>query len=245
MIKPRHISDAEWQRRSDLAAAYQLFELFGFSDLVWTHLSARVPDEPGHFLLNREGLMFDEVTASNLVKIDIDGQAVDGGRANPAAFTIHSAIYRADNAFECAMHLHSRAVNAVSTLEDGLLAIHQFSLEVGEVAYHDYEGFALDPAERERLIDDLGDRRLMLLRNHGMLTLGDTVAEAFKNAYYLEKACQTQLDAMATGARLRVIPDDISRRSRQLAATWGEPGALEWQALLRLLERRGIDAHQR
>ncbi|RTR06501.1 class II aldolase/adducin family protein [Halomonas nitroreducens] len=245
MRHPLNCSDAEWQQRVELAAAYQLCDHFGFSDLVWTHLSARVPGEPGRFLLNPEGLMFDEITASNLVKIDIEGHAVDGGRANPAAFTIHSAVYRARADHACAMHLHSRAANAVSTLAEGLLPVHQFCLEIGEVAYHDYEGFALDHAERERLAADLGDKHLMILRNHGMLGVGHDVASTFKRIYYLEKACETQLDALSMGRQLTLIPDDICRKARAQAAAWGDPGALEWQALLRLLARKGIDAHLR
>ena len=245
MSNPLNCSEAEWKQRVDLAAAFQLCHHFGFTDLIWTHLSARVPGEQVHFLLNPEGYMFDEVTASNLVKIDIDGHAVDGGDVNPAAFTIHSAVYRANVSYDCAMHLHAHAGCAVAALQEGLLPLNQFVYAVGGVSYHDYEGFALNHEERERLINDLGENQAMILRNHGTFTVGKTVADAFVRIYYLEKACQIQLDAMATQRELVIPSRELSDKAQSQIQSWGESGSHEWPALLRLLERQGIDAHLR
>lgn len=242
---PLGCSDAEWQTRCDLAAAFQLCHYYNFSDLVWTHLSARVPGEKGVFLLNPSGHFFDEVTASNLVKIDIDGNSLDGRKVNPAAFTIHSAVYRVDSSYNCAIHLHGQHGGAISALKEGLQPIHNFYFAIGEVSYHDYEGFALRDDERERLIENLGSNKAMILRNHGTLTVGDTVAAAFVRAYYIEKLSEMQIAAMSTGRELVLIPENICQEDKEAIKRFGEPGANEWPALLRLLKRNGIDAHLR
>lgn len=236
-------SDLEWNTRVDLAAAFQLCHHFGFADLIWTHLSARVPDEEGTFLLNPAGYMFDEITASNLVKVDLNGNAVDGGTVNPAAFTIHSSVYSVESKYNCAMHLHAQAGCAVAALKEGLLPLNQFSYAIGDVSYHDYEGFALNLEERERLIQDLGDNQVMILRNHGTLSVGKTIAEAFIRIYYLEKACQVQLDASKTGSELIMPTKTVSNIAKKQNDSWGEKGTHEWPALLRLLTRNGINSH--
>ncbi|MBT5189887.1 MAG: class II aldolase/adducin family protein [Proteobacteria bacterium] len=242
---PRGCDDAEWQVRCDLAAAFQLCHHFDFCDLVWTHLSARVPGEKEVFLLNPSGCLFDEVTASNLIKVDIDGHALDGQQVNPAAFMIHSAVYRADDRYNCTVHLHGQHGGAISALREGLQPVHNFYFAIGDVAYHDYEGFAFRDDERDRLIANLGDCKAMILRNHGTLTVGETVAAAFVRAYYIEKLSEIQIAAMSSGRELILIPDKICREDKEAIKRFGEPGANEWQGLLRLLLRQGIDSHLR
>ena len=235
------VSAEEWQTRVDLAAAYRLVAHFGWSDLVFTHLTAKVPGPAHHFLINPYGLMFDEITPSSLVKIDIDGNKVMDSPypTNPAGFLIHSAIHAArDDAF-CVMHTHSINGVAVSAQEGGLLPLSQQSIFVlGSLAYHDYEGVALLDDERPRLVADLGDTYAMILRNHGLLTCGRSVAEAFTIMFYLQKACEAQIAAMSSGAELAMVPPDVAEHAAQQFERGGEKSASRpWQALLRTLDR--------
>ncbi|MEX3638529.1 class II aldolase/adducin family protein [Paraburkholderia sp. BR14320] len=234
-------SEAEQQTRIDLAAAYRLAALNGWDDLIYTHISASVPGEPGHFLINPFGLAFDEVCASNLVKIDIAGNIVGASEhpVNATGFALHAAVHAArDDAF-CVMHLHNTAGVAVSAQPEGLLPASQHALRFyGQLAYHDYEGLAFTPAEGERLVAHLADHHAMLLRNHGTLTLGRTVAEAYVLMATLLKACEIQIQAQTCGAPL-VVPSDAvaARTAEQLCDGSAIEGALEWPALLRKLDR--------
>ncbi|MFP4892640.1 class II aldolase/adducin family protein [Paraburkholderia sp. EG304] len=234
-------SQAEQQTRIDLAAAYRLAALNGWDDLIYTHISAIVPGEPGHFLINPFGLAFDEVCASNLVKIDIAGNIVGASEhpVNATGFALHAAVHAArDDAF-CVMHLHNTAGVAVSAQPQGLLPASQHALRFyGQLAYHDYEGLAFTPAEGERLVAHLADHHAMLLRNHGTLTLGRTVAEAYVLMATLLKACEIQIQAQTCGAPL-VVPSDAvaARTAEQLYDGGAIEGALEWPALLRKLDR--------
>jgi ribulose-5-phosphate 4-epimerase/fuculose-1-phosphate aldolase len=240
------VSEEEWQVRCDLAAAYQLAALHKWTDLIYTHFSARVPGSE-HLLINPYGLMFDEITASTLVKIDKDGNPVDdptGLGVNYAGFVIHGCVHEARPEINCVIHTHTRAGVAVSAQQHGLLPISQHSLRVyGMLTYHDYEGIALELDERSRLARDLGPTsKAMILRNHGLLALGDTVAEAFQLAYYLDTACQIQVDALANGNSdvVRISEQTAQKGFLQFGGTGGCELDREWPALLRLLDRKGI-----
>src|ERR1700704_2540262 len=227
------VSAEEWQTRVDLAAAYRLVALYGWDDLIFTHLSARVSGTEHHFLLNPYGMMFDEVTASNLVKVDLEGKIVMETPyfINPAGFTIHSAVHAAREDAVCVMHLHTDYGIAVSAQKDGLLPISQQSMfALASLAYHDYEGLALDEAEKPRLVADLGEKHFLILRNHGLLTIGRTAAEAFLGMFLLERACKIQILAQAGGGELVEIPDPIiGRVGTQLSAVMvGQGSALTW-----------------
>ena len=216
------VSKEEWQTRVDLAACYQLGAIYKWTDLIYTHFSARVPGTED-FLLNPYGLMFDEITASNLVKVDWDGKVLDdplGMGVNEAGFVIHSCMHRARPEINCVIHTHTRAGVAVSAMKCGLLPISQHAMRVQrQCTYHDYEGIALDMSERERMAASLGKRsKVMILRNHGLLTLGATVREAFELMYYLDCACQIQIDAMAAGL------ENVQLMSDSAAATAGFQG---------------------
>ncbi len=232
----------EHEVRVALAACYRLIAHFGMDDLVYTHISARVPGRPDHFLINPYGLMFHEITASSLVEIDHEGDIVEdtGYPVNKAGFVIHSAIHAVRPEVNCVLHTHTRAGIAVSCLEEGLLHINQHSaMFYGCVAYHDYEGIALDLDERTRLERDLGDKPVMILRNHGLLTVGRTVPEAFSLRYYLEQSCRIQIDLMATGGRLNRLSDNVCQHTAQQFAESPVPrGEREWPALLRLLDAK-------
>ncbi len=238
------VSEEEWQTRVDLAACYRLAAMHGWTDLIYTHISARVPGTDDHFLLNPFGFMFEEVTASSLVKLDTEGGIVMPSpyAVNAAGFTIHSAVHEARHDMACVMHTHTVSGMAVSAQEDGLLPLAQTSLVFhGALSYHDYEGIALDLDERERLVADLGENTAMILRNHGLLTCGRSVAEAFMTMYMLEKACELQLAAQA-GGTLRLIPEEVcthTARQFQRDPDAGGDGhvALTWAALLRQLDR--------
>lgn len=237
----RDVSAQEWERRVDLAACYRLVARFGWDDLIFTHISARVPGPGHHFLINPYGLMFDEITASSLVKVDLEGHKVFDSPfdINPAGFVIHSAIHAARDDAACVLHVHSVNGVAVSAQEEGLLPLSQHSMAVlPSLAYHDYEGVALEEDEKPRLVRDLGDKRFLILRNHGLLTVGRTVAEAFVGMYFLEASCMMQVRAQAGGAKLRRIPQHIvDNAPRQFAAvTRGAGGNLAWPALLRRLD---------
>jgi ribulose-5-phosphate 4-epimerase/fuculose-1-phosphate aldolase len=235
------LSDAEQQTRIDLAAAYRLAALNGWDDLIYTHISASVPGEPGHFLINPFGLGFDEVCASNLVKIDIAGNIVGASEhpVNATGFALHAAVHAARADAFCVMHLHNTAGVAVSAQPAGLQPASQHALRFyGQLAYHDYEGLAFTPAEGERLVAHLADKPAMLLRNHGTLTVGRTVAEAHVLMATLIKACEIQLQAQACGAQL-IVPDAAvaARTAQQLFDGGAVEGGLEWPVLLRKLDR--------
>ncbi len=237
---------AEWQMRIDLAACYRLADMFGFSDIIWNHITAKVP-ESEHFLINRFGLRHDEITASNLVTIDLDGTVVDSGSAtgdddiNVTGFVIHSAIHAARPDLHCVMHSHSEAGLAVSVLKDGLITMIQDGMPFHkQVAYHDYEGLSTDVAERERLAASLGDGRVMILRNHGLLTCGATVGEAFMLMYYLERACKVQMQVLASGQEYQLVSDELCRAAAGQYELFPH-GKYEWPALLRMLDTRAPD----
>jgi ribulose-5-phosphate 4-epimerase/fuculose-1-phosphate aldolase len=235
-------SAGEREMRIALAACYRLIAHFGMDDLVFTHISARVPGQPHHFLINPYGLMFHEITASSLVKIDDDGNIVEdtGYPVNKAGFVIHSAVHRARPEVSCVLHTHTRAGIAVSCLADGFMHINQASLMFyNRLAYHDYEGIALDLDERSRLVRDLGDKPAMILRNHGLLTAGRTVPEAFSRMYYLEQCCRIQIDLMASGGKVNRLSDNVCQHAAEQFATSPVPcGEREWPALLRLLDAK-------
>lgn len=236
------VTEAEWQARVHLAAAYRLVALYGWDDLIFTHISARVPGPEHHFLLNAYGMMFDEVTASSLVKIDPSGNKVLESPyfINPAGFTIHSAVHAAREDALCVMHLHTDYGIAVSAQKDGLLPISQQSMfPLASLSYHDYEGLALNEDEKPRLVSDLGDKNYMILRNHGLLTIGKTAAEAFLSMYILERACRIQILAQSGGVELhRVAEPIIDLTAKQMSAvTVGQGAELTWPGLLRKLDR--------
>jgi ribulose-5-phosphate 4-epimerase/fuculose-1-phosphate aldolase len=240
--------DAERQVRVDLAAAYRLVALHGMDDSIYTHISARVPGTEDQFLINPYGMLFRDITASSLVKIDLQGRILQGTEypVNPAGFTIHSAVHSARHDAHCVLHTHTVAGVAVSSLAGGLQPCNQWALQFHQrVAYHDFEGIALDHEERERLVADLGPTlRAMILRNHGLLTLGRNVAEAFILMHNLERACRVQLAIQASGQPEYPVAEAIRERTaRQYEAGDSaplpgdpDPNALEWRALLRRLE---------
>ncbi|WP_033296197.1 class II aldolase/adducin family protein [Amycolatopsis jejuensis] len=242
----------EARLRRELAAVYRLVAHFRMTDLIFTHISARLPGPDHHFLINPYGLLFEEITASNLVKIDLSGQPVGESEypVNPAGFVIHSAIHAARADAHCVLHTHTRAGCAVAAQKDGLLPVNQISMEFHDrVGYHDYEGVALNLDEQERLVEDLGAHPAMILRNHGLLTVGRTPAEAFLRMYYLERACEIQVSAQAGGMAL-VLPDPkvAELTARQLTGTDTasdfhdeDAYAMAWAALLRLLDRIAPD----
>ncbi|EJL87899.1 ribulose-5-phosphate 4-epimerase-like epimerase or aldolase [Herbaspirillum sp. CF444] len=238
--KPAHISHAEWQTRVDLAACYRLCALQSWDDVIYTHISAAVPDEPGHFLLNPFGLRFDEICASNLVKIDQHGKIVGTSayRINVSGFAIHGAVHAVRPDANCVMHLHNDHAVAVSAQPQGLLPLSQHALRFYEqIACHDYEGLALTPGEQTRLIERLGDYPALLLRNHGSLICGRTIAEAYVLMDTLDKACRIQLLAQAGGQPLQTPAADVCRKTHQQLLGDGSPeGLLEWPALLRKLD---------
>lgn len=244
------ITDEEWDIRVQLAATYRLVAHYGWDDLVFTHLSARVPGPEHHFLINPYGLTFDEMTASSLVKIDLKGNTVlpTSYPVNTAGFTIHSAMHAHAEDANCVIHTHSDDGVAVSAQMDGLMPLSQTAMAIcDDIAYHDYEGIALDLDERERLLADMGDKHFMILRNHGLLTVGRTCNEAFLRLYYLERACTYQIKALSTGHdRLNIpnqgVPEHTADQGR--AGFDGRFRTVTWPALLRILERNnpGYDA---
>ncbi|WP_144183000.1 class II aldolase/adducin family protein [Elioraea rosea] len=240
--QPNH-APSERDLREDLAAAYRLIARFGMDDLIYTHLSARLPGagEP-RFLINPYGMMFSEITASSLVVVDVEGNAVGEQiwPVNPAGFVIHSAIHMGREDAHCVMHTHTLAGMAVAATEDGILPLNQMSMEFyGRVAVHEYEGIAADDnlSERGRLVRDLGSLNCALLRNHGLLTVGATVAEAFYYMYYLEQACRIQLAATSMGRTLSIPPVDVIERARDQFSGGTSKGWRPWAALRRMLDR--------
>jgi ribulose-5-phosphate 4-epimerase/fuculose-1-phosphate aldolase len=236
------VSEGEWQARVDLAAAYRLVALYGWDDLIFTHLSARVPGPEHHFLLNPYGMLFEEVTASSLVKVDLDGKKVGESPyyVNPAGFTIHSAVHAAREDALCVMHLHTNYGIAVSAQKNGLLPLSQQAMfALASMSYHDYEGVALDEEEKPRLVADLGNKVFMILRNHGLLTVGKTPADAFLAMFTLQRACEIQVLAQSGGGELLPVPMPVLIKvAKQLqAVTVGLGGQLAWPGLLRKLDR--------
>jgi len=236
------ITEAEWDMRVNLAAAYCLVALHGWDDLAFTHISARVPGQEDHFLINPYGMMFEEITASSLVKIDINGNIVleSPFPVTPAGFVNHSAIHAARANAKCVLHTHSLNGIAVSAQKDGVLPISQQSAYVlSSLGYHDYEGFALNDDEKPRLVRDLGDNLFLMLRNHGLLTVGETVADAFVNMYFFETVCTIQVRAQGGSGLVRIDPAIIEGANEQVkkATTGVGPGAINWPGLLRKLDR--------
>ena len=242
------LSDAEHMVREDLAAAYRLVALYGMDDSIYTHISARVPGQDGQFLINPFGMLFRDITASSLVKIDMDGRILDDSPhdVNPAGFTIHSAVHAARHDAACVLHTHTVAGVAVSSLASGLQPCNQWALQFyNRVAYHAFEGIALDLAERDRLVTDLGPTaRALILRNHGLVTLGRTVAEAFILMHNLDRACKVQLAIQASGQPVHPVPHDVAERtalqyesgSNKRLPGQPDPNAREWQGFLKRLE---------
>ena len=245
-------NDPAWSLRVDLALCYRVVAHYGLTDLIYTHISARVPGTEDRFLLNRMGIGFDEMTAADLVEVGCAAPPEDApgpeetlggtteGRVNRAGHTIHSAILMARPDVGCALHLHTRAGMAVAALEQGLMPLNQISMQFYDrIAYHDYEGIALDLDERERLIASLGGKNAMILRNHGLITTGRNVAEAFTRAYYLEKACEIQMDTLAMGRELRLPPPEVCEHAAQQFDGFYEAGSCElsWAANRRLIDR--------
>lgn len=244
------MSGKEWQTRLDLAACYRLVAQAGWTDLIYTHISARVPDSDDHYLLNPFGLTFDEITASSLVKVDLDGNKVDASeaRVHKAGFVIHSAVHAMREDANCVLHLHTPAGMAVSAMKCGLLPLSQHAmLFTGRVGYHESEGLALDVSERERLARDLSDHCILILRNHGTLVVGATIPEAFSMMWHLEQACKVQVAAAGSGLELNQPPPGIPEAVAHAGFNRGHlpqypegrspMGWLEWPALLRRLDR--------
>jgi ribulose-5-phosphate 4-epimerase/fuculose-1-phosphate aldolase len=250
-VRPEALKDQTRQTRIDLAAAYRLIHRLGLDDSIYTHISVRLPGRHDRFLINPYGMRFEEVTASNLVAVDIDGNIVDdplGLGINPAGFTIHSAVHTARPDVTCVLHTHTVAGVAVSSQKQGLLPLNQWSVQFTDrLAYHDFEGIALDLDERARLVADLGDKFVLILRNHGMLTCGRSVGEAFKLMHNLERSCRAQLAIQAAGAEISPVSADIARKTAEQYATFydrieagGQPDS-EWAAFKRMLERTDPD----
>jgi ribulose-5-phosphate 4-epimerase/fuculose-1-phosphate aldolase len=239
-------SPEEWKTRIDLAACYRLVAIYGMSDMMANHISARVPGEDNAFLINAYGMLYEEITASSLIKIDIDGNILarpDFGDLdygiNKAGYVIHGAVHRARHDAMCVIHTHTWAGMAVAALECGLLPMTQTSMRFLKIGYHDYEGVVLDSNEEESLLRDLGQGEALILRNHGLLTVGKTIGEAFNWMHRLELACRSQLAAMATGAKLNAVPAAVMQQTymNYQPQTRRPYGVMEWPALLRKLDR--------
>ncbi len=234
------ISDNEWKTRLELAAAYHLAGKFGWTDLIYTHFTARIPDEPDCFLINPFGLHFHEVTPTNLIKVSFDGEILSDTNhdINPASMVVHGATHAARPDIACVIHLHTINGIAVSSVKDGLLPISQHALHLfGDIAYHDYEGIAMREDEKITIVRDLGEKKVMLLRNHGTLTAGTSIPEAFMLMYMLEKAAEIQIKTLAQGLPLCTIPTEVCMRAYEQALSKREVHLkLEWSALLRLLD---------
>src|SRR4051812_46907036 len=242
---------AEWETRVDLAACYRLVDFYGMTDLHLNHISARVPGSDNHFLINPFGMMYEEITASALIKIDVEGNIISNPNSeygiNLAGYVIHGAIHSVRHDVQCVLHTHTNAGMAVSTLKCGLLPLTQTAMRWGKIAYHDFEGVVVDKDEQKRLVRNLGDCEVMILRNHGLLACGKTIGQAFNNIYRLERACQTQLLAMACNSDLNFPSPDVIAKSNAQLTVMPSPdvrgkrqahGSLEWPALKRMLDRR-------
>ena len=239
MARLTTITDEEWQNRVDLAACYHLADHFSMSDIIWNHITAKTCSQKDTFLINKFGLRYDEVTASNLLEIDLDGNIINGmGEINETGYVIHGAIHKNRKDIYCVMHTHSRAGLAVSCFEEGLKPMIQDSaIFYNRVSYHEWEGMSTDSEECDRLSKSLGANKVMILRNHGLLTCGENIAEAFMLMYYLDRACKTQLDAESTGEKLIIPSNNIMEYA---AGQYDDPrfklGIHEWPALIRLLD---------
>ena len=240
------VSPQEWEARVNLAACYRLIDLYGMSDMMANHISCRVPGEDGAFLINAYGMGYDEITASSLIKIDVKGNILlkpDFGDlnygVNRAGFVIHGAIHEAAHHLDCVIHTHTWAGMAVSSLECGLLPMTQTSMRFLNISYHDYEGVVLDVAMQEKLIRDLGDNNALILRNHGLLTVGRTIPEAFNAMHRLELSCKTQLAALACNAKILQVPQKVLDETymNYQPQTRRPYGVMEWPGLLRKLDR--------
>lgn len=237
------VTPEEWDARVDLAALYRLVAHYGWTDMIFTHISLRVPGPNDHFLINPFGLMFDEITASNLLKIDLEGILMlpSDYQVNAAGFTIHGAVHMSAPEHHCVIHTHSDDGVAVAAQKDGLLPISQQALGIlPDVAYHDYEGIALNLDERDRILSDLGEKHCLILRNHGLMTVGATASDAFMRLFFLERACTQQIRAMAGGAELIRPNQEVQAIVREQAGFTSKSsgmGALAWPALLRMLDR--------
>ncbi|GGD65685.1 class II aldolase/adducin family protein [Croceicoccus mobilis] len=239
------VSEGERQARIELAACYRLAAHYRMTDIIYTHITARVPGEPGHFLINPYGLMWEEITASSLVKIDVEGNKVDDSshRVNPAGFMIHSAVHMGRHDAAWVMHTHTRSGVAVSCLSDGLLPLNQIAMQFyGRIGYHDFEGIALDTGERERIIANLGRNTALILRNHGLVTVGESAAQMFSKMFYLNRACEIQESVLAMGRRIEPVSEEIAQRVvEQYDELESEDSdqelKLEWDAQMRMLDR--------
>ena len=236
------VSKEEWETRVNLAACYRLMHEFGMTEMIANHISARVPCTPDQFLINPYGMLYEEMTASSMIKIDIDGNilfnATDYG-INKAGYVIHSAVHAARHDVDCVIHTHTLAGMAVSAMKTGLLPLAQTAMRFGEVAYHDYEGPALNLDERARLVKDLGDREAMILRNHGLLTVGPSIPESFNNMFRLERACQLQVTTLSCNTEIILPPAEVVKETQDgfkpgVRRRWG---LIEWPALLRKLDK--------
>jgi ribulose-5-phosphate 4-epimerase/fuculose-1-phosphate aldolase len=243
------VSPQEWQTRLDLAACYRLVDKYGMTDLIYNHITARIPGSPDHLLINLYGMLYAEITASSLVKIDVEGNVIrkpetdDGGLTdygiNKSGYVIHGAIHKARADVQCVVHTHTRAGIAVAAMACGLLPLSQTSMRfVGHLGYHDYEGPAVELDERERLVADLGPHDAMIMRNHGLLTCGATIQQAFNTMYQLELSCRSQIDAMAARSELTMPGENVLAHTAHMyqPGTRRPYGVLEWPAMLRLLE---------
>ena len=236
------VSAEEWETRVNLAACYRLMHEYGMTEMIANHISARVPGTHDQFLINPYGMLYEEMTASSMIKIDIDGNILFNAtefEINKAGYVIHSAVHAALHEVDCVIHTHTLAGMAVSAMKTGLLPLAQTAMRFGDIAYHDYEGPALDLDERARLVDDLGNREAMILRNHGLLTVGPSIPECFNNMYRLERACQLQVTTLSCNTEIRLPPQEVVKQTQD----GFKPGArrrwclLEWPALLRKLDK--------
>lgn len=236
------VSREEWERRVDLAAAYRLVDLYGMSELSANHISTRVPGEEGAFLINPYGLLYEQMTASCFIKVNLAGDVLFNPtelNINKAGYVIHSAIHEARHEVDCIIHTHTVAGMAVSAMKCGLLPLAQTAMRFARIAYHDYEGVAINPEEKKSLVRDLGDHAGMILRNHGLLVVGASIAEAFYNIFKLERACQVQVAALSCNTELAMPPQEVIDASYRLylPGTRRPFGVLEWPALLAKLDR--------
>jgi ribulose-5-phosphate 4-epimerase/fuculose-1-phosphate aldolase len=238
------VSETEWRTRIDLAACYRLMPLFGMSDLIYNHITARIPETDDHLLINPYGFMYEEISASSLITIDLAGNVLFNPNRdcdiNQAGYVIHSAVHGARKDVQCVIHTHTRAGMAVSALECGLLPLTQTAMRFAGITYHEYESVAIDLEERERLVRDLGNADAMVLRNHGLLVAAAGIPQAFNTMYWLEMACRAQVDAMACNAELHMPPRAIVEKTEHLykPETRRPFGVMEWPAMLRYLDRR-------
>jgi ribulose-5-phosphate 4-epimerase/fuculose-1-phosphate aldolase len=237
------VSKEEWDVRVNLAACYRLMAEYDMVEMIANHISARVPGTTNEFLINPYGMLYEEMTASSMIKIDIDGNVLFNATeygVNQAGYVIHSAIHRVRHDVDCIIHTHTLAGMAVSAMKCGIMPIAQSSMRFADIAYHDYEGVALRMDERERLVESLGDREAMVLRNHGLLTVGPSIPECFNNMYRLERACQLQVMALSCNMKLQMPPQEVVQytNTQLTPGVRRRPGLLEWPAMLRKLDRK-------